>query len=279
MRITYVCTLLLLNLRLWGQTPPPTPEAKRQADRMEKMLAIGPRADPEAAKRGQQFFRATCGFCHGADARGGDGGPDLVRSVLVLHDDNGSAIGPVIHAGRPAKGMPSFASMPQERISDIAAFLKSRYQAAANRGAYEFQNVATGDANAGKEYFNAKCAGCHTASGDLAGIASKYDAVTLQSLFLYPRSNRTALSAKAAPTVTVTLPSGESTSGVLKHLDDFSVSLTDSAGKAHSWALDDENGAKIVVAVHDPLGEHLTLLKQYTDSDMHNLLTYLETLK
>lgn len=248
------------------------------------MLAIGPPADPEAAKRGKQFFAATCGFCHGADARGGDGGPDLVRSVLVLHDNNGDRIGPVIHAGRPAKGMPSFANMSKEHIYDIAAFLKSRYQAAANRGTYEFQNIATGDAKAGKAYFDAKCATCHSADGDLAGIASKYDETTLQSIFLYPLSNRSGhapLPSKSTPTVTVTLPSGQTFSGVLDHLDDFSVELTDSAGRLHSWPLNDgtEAAEKTVVTVHDPLAAHLALLKQYSDTDMHNILTYLETLK
>ncbi|HEY1950546.1 MAG TPA: c-type cytochrome [Bryobacteraceae bacterium] len=264
--------------------PPPSPTAQSQAELTAKMLAIGPSADPAAAKRGKQFFGATCSFCHGADARGGDGGPDLVRSILVLHDENGSTIGPVILAGRPAKGMPSFASMPKERISDIAAFLKSRYQAAANRGAYEFQKIATGDAKAGKAYFDAKCAGCHSPTGDLAGVASKFDETTLQSVFLYPLSNRGKdgkLSAKAAPTVTVTLPSGESISGVLDHLDDFEVALTDFAGGLHSWPLNDGTAAseKTVVAVHDPLAAHVALLKQYSDADMHNILTYLETLK
>jgi hypothetical protein len=33
------------------------------------------------------------------------------------------------------------------------------------------------------------------------------------------------------------------------------------------------------VAVKDPLEAHLKLLNQLTDADMHNVTTYLETLK
>ncbi len=44
-----------------------------------------------------------------------------------------------------------------------------------------------------------------------------------------------------------------------------------------SWVYDDVQG--IHVEVHDPLEQHLKLLRQYSDADMHNILAYLETLK
>jgi mono/diheme cytochrome c family protein len=62
----------------------------------------------DAVERGQKLFVANCGFCHGANARGGEGGPDLVRSVVVLDDDNAEHIGPVVRQGRPGPAMPSF---------------------------------------------------------------------------------------------------------------------------------------------------------------------------
>src|SRR3984893_6180607 len=65
--------------------------------------------DPAAVDRGQKAFVSACGFCHGANAKGGESGPDLLRSVLVLDDDNGERIGPVILNGRLDKGMPKFA--------------------------------------------------------------------------------------------------------------------------------------------------------------------------
>ena len=259
------------------------PGGTSQVERMQKFLAIGAPPDPAAVERGKNLFVATCGFCHGANAKGGESGPDLIRSVLVLHDENGNQIGPVIHNGRPGKGMPAFPSITEAQISDIAAFLKSRYQAAANRASYEIQNIVTGDAKAGEAYFNGpgKCNTCHSPTGDLAGIAKRLEPDALQSRFLYPRphGNREAatVSPAALPKVTVTPPNGPAVSGTLEHLDDFNVALRDSSGTYRSWSLEPDSNIK--VEVQDPLAEHVALLKKYTNADMHNILAYLETLK
>ncbi|HZQ53085.1 MAG TPA: c-type cytochrome [Bryobacteraceae bacterium] len=269
-----------------------TSEAKQQAgpasanvqEAMRNFLAIGAPPDPEAVKRGQALFVGTCGFCHGTNATGGNGGPDLVRSVLVLHDQGtGKEIGPVIKNGRPAKGMPSFSNLTDAQIKDIAAFLLERTQAAANRMSYKILNIVTGDPKAGEAYFNVHCASCHSATGDLAHIAGKFDPVALQSRFLYPRTERwpgapgPPPDPRAEKTVTVKLPSGQTYEGTLDRIDDFSVSLTDSSGQHHTWLFDEEKGMD--VDVHDPLKTHAELLRQYTDADMHNILAYLETLK
>ena len=261
--------------------PPGTggPGGTSRVEQMAKFLAIGDAPDPVAVGRGKNVFIATCGFCHGASARGGESGPDLTRSVLVLHDNSGDQIGPVIHGGRTAKGMPAFASMPQAQISDIAAYLKFQYQSAANRASYQIQNINTGNVEAGKALFNERCNTCHSATGDLAGIANRYTEEGLQSRFLYPRprNNGGGDNKAATPTATVTLPSGQTASGTLVHLDDFNVALIDASGAYQSWSLGDDAGVK--VAVQDPLAGHLTLLKTYTNADMHNILAYLETLK
>lgn len=233
--------------------------------------------DPAAVERGQKLFVADCGFCHGSKANGGENGPDLVRSVLALRDEGGDQIGPVILKGRPDKGMPAFA-FTSAQIRDIAAFLRARQQAAINRTAYKIQNVVTGDAKKGEAYFESKCGSCHSPEGDLKGIADKYDAVALQSRFLYPESHarRGGAGLKRIPTpVTVTLASGRKVSGELEYIDDFNVALRDSSGEYHSY----ERGAGVKVEVKDPLAGHLALLKQYTDQDMHNLTAYLVTLK
>jgi mono/diheme cytochrome c family protein len=262
------------------QPPPDQSAAMKEAVR--NFLAIGAPPNPEAVKRGQALFVPNCGFCHGSNAGGGNSGPNLIRSVLVLHDKGtGKEIMPVIRNGRPGKGMPSF-NFTDDQIHDIAAFLLSRNQAAANRMEYKLLNVVTGDPKLGESYFEAHCASCHSATGDLAHIAAKMDPAALQSRFLYPKSqNVFGSSAPADPraevTVAVTLASGQSFSGKLDHIDDFSVSLTDQSGQHHSWLLDSEPGIK--VQVNNPLQGHIDLLKQYTDADMHNVLAYLETLK
>jgi cytochrome c oxidase cbb3-type subunit 3 len=256
---------LLSATVLFGQgTPAPRPN----------FFGLGPDPDPTSVSRGEQLFVASCGFCHGSTAKGGNDGPDLVRSVLVLHDEGaGAQIGPVILEGRAAKGMPKF-SMTGDQIKDVAAFLLSRSRAAINRGDYPILNVVTGDPKAGLAFFGAHCVTCHSPTGDLAHIAGRYDPVALQARFLYPR---TRTSPKAQVTVTVTPPSGTSISGRLNWIDDFSVALTDSSGQLHSWVLDPSRPARVVV--HDPLEGHEQLLKRYTDADMHNVLAWLVTLK
>lgn len=265
-----------------GQQAAPGANAMQEA--MQKFLAIGAPPDPDAVKRGQKIFVSTCGFCHGTNANGGEKGPDLVRSVLVLHDQGtGKEIGPVIRNGRPGKGMPSFTNLSDAQIKDIAAFLLARTQAAANRGGYKILNIVTGDPKQGEAYFNAHCSSCHSPGGDLAHIATKYDPVALQSRFLYPKTERWPGMAGPPPdpreekTVTVTLASGKTYSGKLDHLDDFSVALVEPSGEYHSWLFETEKG--INVQVHDPLKEHAELLRQYTNADMHNILAYLETMK
>jgi cytochrome c oxidase cbb3-type subunit 3 len=235
------------------------------------------RAVPDAAavERGQKVFVGNCGFCHGTTAQGGDTGPDLVRSALALDDERGDKIGPVIEQGRPGKGMPAF-HLPADQIQDIAAFLRSRQQAAIDRNAYNILNVVTGDREKGREYFNGagRCHTCHSPTSDLAGIAKRYDPVALQSRFLYPRP-RPGEVPTLRPQVAVTLASGQSFTGTLESLDDFNVALRDATGDYHSFSRD----AHVKVEVHDPLAAHAELLKKYTDADVHNLLAYLVTLK
>jgi cytochrome c oxidase cbb3-type subunit 3 len=266
-----------------GPAPGESPQAQAARRRAADFLAIGAPPDPAAVARGQKTFVTTCAFCHGTNATGGESGPDLVRSVIVLHDDKGSTIGPVVLKGRPSKGMPAFASMTPDQISDIAAFLKSRTQAAANRMEYKIQNIVTGDPQKGQAFFNGagKCNTCHSPTGDLAKIAGKYDPVELQSKMLYPRMNSrrrdNPVDTKSPVKAVVTLPSGQTVSGLLEHIDDFNVALQDSAGDYRSFPLEGKGAVKIQIT--DPLQAHVELLKKYTNADMHNVLAYLETLK
>lgn len=276
-------TLALFMAHLSAQTPAPKPATRGLPPEIMKMLGMPAPEDPAAVERGTKEFVTNCAFCHGSGATGGEGGPDLVRSVLVLHDEKGDKIGPVILEGRLQKGMPKF-PMTQAQITDIAAFLHTQAQKKANRMAYQIQNVITGDPEAGKAYFNGagKCSGCHSPTGDLAGVATKFDAVALQSRFLYPKTfsypGMPQIGPPPAPTkVTVTLAGGASYSGTLKHADDFSVSLYDANGEYHSWLRAKNPGMK--VETQNPLAAHIALLPKYSDTDMHNILAYLETLK
>jgi cytochrome c oxidase cbb3-type subunit 3 len=58
-------------------------------------------------------------------------------------------------------------------------------------------------------------------------------------------------------------------------LDDFNVSLRDSAGDYHSW----NRTAGLKVKKDDPYAAHVALLDRYTDKNIHDVVAYLETLK
>ncbi len=83
-----------------------------------------PPADPAVVERGRALYGVNCNFCHGSDARGGEGGPNLLRSEMVLNDVNGEMIAPVVQNGRVDQGMPKF-PMTLAQISDIAAYIHS----------------------------------------------------------------------------------------------------------------------------------------------------------
>lgn len=254
---------LAFAVSLSAQTP------KRKGNR------IPPAPDQAAVDRGQNLFSQNCSFCHGRDANGGDGGPDLIRSVLVNHDEHGNLISPVVLNGRPG-GMPKFNLTPAQ-ISDIATFLHARNRYVRYRQLYQVKDVVTGDARSGEAYFNGagRCKTCHSPAGDLAHVASEYEPEALLRTLLYPgRSGALSSSDRIRKKVTVKLTSGQVFSGPLQHIDEFTVSMYDEAGEYHTWPRD-----TVQVEIHDPLAVHAKLLQIYTDTEMHNVLAYLETLK
>jgi cytochrome c oxidase cbb3-type subunit 3 len=228
----------------------------------------------DAVDRGKQLFSGACASCHGADARGiEDGAPDLVRSEIALDDEGGDLIGPVLLRGRTDRGMPSFSYTPAQ-IKDIAAFIRSAQQIAINRGQYTILNVMTGSVEAGRTFFNGAggCSGCHSPTGDLAGIGGKYPPSNLQTRMLYPRGGR---GGQAKPTmVTVRPRSGPAVTGRMEFMDDFTVALRDPEGYYRSFSRE-----SVTVQVDDPLAAHAQLLRRYTNKQVHDVLTYLGTLK
>ncbi len=241
----------------------------------------GAKEDPAAFDRGAKLFTTNCAGCHGATGRGGPGAPDLIRSLLVLDDEKGILIAPLLRDGRPDAGMPK-PGLSEPQIADLVAWLHVQTYAAGHRATYAFLDVLTGDPKKGEVYFSGagKCSTCHSPTGDLKGIGGRYDGFALQGRWLQPRGGRGgrggASAGKSVITVTVTPSSGKAISGTLDRVDDFSVSLRDSEGAYHSFTRD---GATPKVEIHDPLQVHTDLLSKYTDADIHNMTAYLVTLK
>jgi len=223
--------------------------------------------DPAAVERGSGLYASNCSFCHGSRGGGSQQAPNIARNQLFNQDHLSETLA-TIREGRTSKGMPSFAGLPEQSITDIVAFLRSRV--AAGRNALPETALLVGDGKAGQAYFNGEggCKNCHSASGDLAKIGAKYSPLALTVAFLTPTTNK--------PTqVKVTLPTGQVVSGTLRYADGFAVSLSDSAGEYYSWDRDKVKAVEIA----DPLAAHRALLAKYTDTDIHNLLSYLVTLK
>ncbi len=252
--------------------------------------------DPAAVKRGADDFAVNCASCHGATAKGTNIAPDLIRSTAVEDDDKGNLIGPILRAPHP-KGA-SQISLTDQQISDLAAWLRVQVYGAAFRQTYAYQDIVVGDAARGEQLFNEKCSGCHSVTGDLAGIASHYNPPALQGLWITGggplRNGRGArggmftangsMFADTSPpvinkgtlTITVTLRSGETFTGVPISVTDFNVSFKDMNGAYHDFTRDGEYPK---VAVHNPLQAHADFLKTLNDNDMHDLTAYLVTLK
>jgi cytochrome c oxidase cbb3-type subunit 3 len=234
----------------------------------------------EQIDAGRTLFVAQCGFCHGRDAAGA-GGPDLTRSMLVAEDVRGDRIGPVVRSGRTEQGMPAF-PLPDSDLAAIVAFVHDQKAQAdtanGDRRTVDPADLETGDAAAGRRYFESACTRCHSATGDLAGVATRLQPLALLQRMLYPRPTPPGRAggapARVPQMVTLTLPSGQVVEGRLAYRDEFTIALTDADGWYRSWPT-----SQVTFTVNDPLQAHIDQLAKYTDGDMHDVRAYLQTLR
>jgi len=238
-----------------------------------------PPVDAAAHERGRSLWASHCVDCHGAQARGTEKGPNIIRTKTVNFDRSspqaGSVLGPFLKAGHPTQsGKP--ASFTNDEVIALATFLRQRVTDTMRWSTlFVPGDILVGDSRAGGAYFNGEggCSTCHNATTrSLQGIASRLDTpVDLQQRFLFPTLRRGGKQIEA----TVTVGQQPPVTGTVGRLDDFFVSLRDASGEYHAF----NRGPGITVVVSDPLQAHHELLDRYTDADMHNLTTYLSTLK
>ena len=281
-----------------GGPPPPGAQPPATAPRPPRRAQTPPRfpahqrppVDPALVERGRGLYAGACGACHGVDARGGQlGGPNLLRSPLVLSDKAGENIAPVIRNGRPGTLMVPL-PMADADIGAVVAYLHHLTAQGTNQGGpppgppVEL-NILVGDAGAGEKYFAARCSTCHSATADLAGLATRVASpMMLQNLWVSggraagPRRMGGGRPASQAsqPTATVTWPSGEKVRGRLVRIDDFLVTVALDDGATRTIR---REGDVPAVEVADPLAGHQALLGILTDKDMHDVTAYLATLK
>lgn len=250
------------------------------------LLLGGSLAAPQAAKptipkrqtvvseatRGKSLFARNCAFCHGRDAAGGESGPDLTRSRLVMRDVRGDKIRAVVHDGRLDKGMPSFPKLTPPEVNSLIAFIRDQTRQLnskpGGRRGVDVADLQTGNANEGKAYFNGagRCSSCHSPTGDLAGIATRHEGLDLEMRMLYPQDVKSK--------ITVTVASGETFSGIVAYNDEFHIGMLDANGWYHSWPKN-----SVQYKIDSSLDAHVDQFERYTDRDIHNLMAYLQTLR
>ncbi len=265
-RTLALAALLSLSLVVAAQTPTPAAPTGKQTITITRKSY-----PPDLIRSGRELFRQDCSFCHGRDAGGGETGPDLTRSILVAEDVDGDKIGVVVRNGRPDKGMPPFDRSDQQ-IASLMAFIHTQQYLAltriGGRKGVDASDLQTGNVAAGKQYFNGVggCSTCHSPTGDLAGLASRYRGLELEEQMLYPMH--------AKSKITVTLASGQTIAGTLAYRDEFTVGLIDSTGAYRSWRASD-----VQYKIDAPANAHIEMFNKYTDDDIHNLMAYLQTLR
>lgn len=235
---------------------------------------------PDVVARGETAYKATCLYCHGDHGKGGMAGPDLTRSTITMHDEDGVSYGQYLKGDVHAKAVKL--DVPQNQVADIAAYIHSRVVETSGRGQVHLDMMLTGDAKAGEVYFNGAggCAKCHSTTGDLKGVGAKYDLATLQDRIVLPRGGvgrgPTTGPPPNIPTATVTTPDGKTYKGLPMRYTDFDVTLRFDDGTTRTWAR--ANGVP-KVDLTDPLQGHVDIMIKLKDADMHNLTAYLATLK
>src|SRR5262249_813029 len=144
-----------------------------------------PSASPDVILRGKGLYETNCGSCHAVDLRGTADGkyPNLLHSGVVLRDQKGELIG-----ARAAKHTPPITLNQADTVA-VAEYIHSVHATMGGQGSPRGRNptnvtlnVLVGDAKTGEAAFNAVCGACHSVTGNLKGVGSKFpDARSLQN--------------------------------------------------------------------------------------------------
>ena len=244
-----------------------------------------PLASQDVLIRGKALYNSTCGSCHASDIRGVPGkGNSLLRSGVILSDRMGELI-----ADSVAKHNPKINLVGADNLA-ISEYLHSIEATAGAQGSPPGRNpmgielnVLVGDAKAGEAYFAKACASCHSLTGDMKGIASKYDdAKALQNGWfdgLVPGAGRGG-GGRGGMQATVTMPNGTKYEGRSIRKDDYIVILMLADGARKSIPLDVTPAPK--VDMKDPQEAHKKMAMAIDDPDnknLHDITAFLWTLK
>jgi cytochrome c oxidase cbb3-type subunit 3 len=134
-------------------------------------------ADPAAREMGQRLFLNHCAQCHGSDAGGSKGFPNLADTDWLYGGDT-QDIKQTLIAGR-AGVMPAFAHLESAQVSDVANYVRSLSGLSADQIKI----------SRGSEVYKANCAACHGAEGK--GMAAMGAPNLTDKVWLYGGSEAT----------------------------------------------------------------------------------------
>jgi len=243
-------------------------------------------APQDVLVRGQSLYEGNCASCHASDLRGGPKGANLLRSGIALRDQHGELVGEAV-----AEHNPPLTLVATDTVA-IAEYLHSVHATMSGQGSPPGRNptgielnVLVGDAKAGEATFTLLCSSCHSVTGDLKGVASKFeDARALQngwvagSTAAFAGGGRGGGGGTGNP-ATVTMADGSKLEGTLVRKDDFLVVLMLPDGTRKSIA---RSNAIPKVDVKDPREAHKKMVLQLDDPEnkkMHDVTAYLWTIK
>jgi cytochrome c oxidase cbb3-type subunit 3 len=112
--------------------------------------------DPKALKMGSRMFASYCSVCHGSDAKGSYGFPNLTDKHWRWGGD-AAAIKTSILNGRHGM-MPGWGNVIGEQgVKDVTAYVRT--------GLAGLQGSTEGNVEAGKKIFSTNCVACHGMDG------------------------------------------------------------------------------------------------------------------
>lgn len=244
-------------------------------------------ASQDVIVRGKSLYEAQCASCHMADLRGSATGPNLLRSGVALADQHGELVEAAV-----AKHTPALTPVRADIVA-IAEYFHSVHATMGGQGSPPGRNptnvelnVLVGDAKSGEAQFATLCASCHSVTGDLKGIASKFaDARALQNGWVAGSSSTFGggggRGGGGGNPATVTMADGSKLEGTLVRKDDFLVVILLPDGTRKSIA---RNNGVPKVDVKDPNEAHKSMALKliFDDPDnkrMHDLTAYLWSIK
>lgn len=289
-----------------AQTPSQTPPAGRGADPGQRgadpagrgqggggrrggfTQYTRPLAPPDVLARGKSLYETNCASCHAVDLRGTADGqnPNLLRSGTALADKKGELVAAAI-----AKHAPPITLIEADAVA-VAEYIHSIHATMGGQGSPPGRNptnvelnLLVGDPAAGQVIYAAACTTCHSLTGDLKGIGSKYpDARALQNAWVAGSSGRfgggggRGGGGGVGNPATVTLADGSKLSGTLVRKDDWLLVLTLPDGTRKSMA----RTPAMRIDVTDPQAAHKKMVLELDDPDnkkMHDVTAYLWTVK